>query len=157
MKTIHFIINWLLLAGLAAPMPCFAQELFCIGDYKGRGADQGFYWFFVDLKMNDSVVEKLSWETSYASDRAHTGRSCKVDTTGFLQTRQKDHSILLVDPRSKCSISLTPKKNERNTFLLESEGCSEMFCTDKGVLTPLTVHMASRKCVPQHVMKKLLP
>lgn len=157
MKNVLCTMSWILLPFLAAPVPCFGQELFCIGDYKGRGADQGFYWFFVDLKVNNSLVEKLSWETSYASDLAHAGRSCKVETAGFLQTRQKDGSILLVDPQSRCSISLTPKKNERNTFLLTSEGCGERFCTDKGVLPPLTVHMASRKCVPQAVMKEFLP
>jgi hypothetical protein len=141
------------LAGLAAATPSSSQEMYCIGDYKGRGPDQGFYWFFVNLRINDSVVEKLLWETSYASDLVHVGRSCKVDTTGFLQTRQKDNSILLVDPRSKCSISLTPKKNERNAFFLESEGCVEQFCSAKGVLTPLTVLMSSRKCVPRPIIK----
>lgn len=139
----------ILLAGLAVAAPSSSQEMYCIGDYKGRGPDQGFYWFFVNLRINDFVVEKMVWETSYASDLVHAGRSCKVDTTGFLQTRQKDNSILLVDPRSKCSISLSPKKNDRNTFFLESEGCVEQFCNDKGVLIPLTVHMSGRKCVPR--------
>jgi hypothetical protein len=153
MKSILCIIICFLLAGLAAAIPSFSQEIYCIGDYKGRGPDQGFFWFFVDLRINESVVEKLLWETSYASDLVHTGRSCKVDTTGFLQTRQKDNSILLVDPRSKCSILLTPKKNERNAFFLESEGCVERFCTDRGVLIPLTVHMAARKCIAQPMIK----
>jgi hypothetical protein len=147
-------IGCFLLAGLAAAAPTFSQEMYCIGDYKGRGPDQGFYWFFVNLRINDSVVEKMVWETSYASDLVHVGRTCKVDTTGFLQTRQKDNSILLVDPRSKCSISLTPKKNDRNTFFLESEGCIEQFCSDKGVLIPLTVHMSARKCVPRPMTEK---
>jgi hypothetical protein len=137
----------ILLIGLTAVAPSFSQEIYCIGDYKGRGPDQGFYWFFVDLKINESVVEKLLWETSYASDLLLSGRSCKVDTTGFLQTRQKDNSILLVDPRSNCSISLTQKKNDRNVLLLESEGCVEQFCGESGLLIPLTIHMAARKCV----------
>jgi hypothetical protein len=153
MKKAVCAIGCFLLAGLTAAAPSSSQEIYCIGDYKGRGPDQGFYWFFVDLRMNESVVEKLLWETSYASDLLLAGRTCKVNTTGFLQTRQKDNSILLVDPRSKCSISLTPKKKERNVFLLESEGCIEQFCGERGVLIPLTIHMAARKCIAQPMIK----
>jgi hypothetical protein len=146
MKKILFFISCIL---AFVPVPSAsraADTLCCIGDYHNRGTDQGFYWFYVDLKMNGKVVERLSWETSYASDLVPSGRACRIDATRFQQARLKDNTIILRDPASSCTVSLTPKKKERGALVLDSDGCLEQFCKESGVLIPIAVSMASKKC-----------
>jgi hypothetical protein len=134
-----------------APESRASDELCCIGDYNMKGADEGFYWFTLDLKMDGPVVERLSWETSYACDRIPKGQECRVDAAGFSQTVLKDATIELRDPDSKCVMRLKPQKKERGSYLLEADGCREKFCVDKGVLIPITIRMRGRKCIASPV------
>lgn len=148
MKKKHFIIAFIVaLAAVATPSRA-ADTLRCIGDYHNRGPDQGFYWYYVEMRMNGSTVESLSWETSYASDQVPRGRACRIDTTGFEQSRLQDATIVLRDPVSSCTVSLTPKKKEQGALLLDASGCLEQFCTENGVLIPITVTLAKKKCLP---------
>lgn len=148
MKKNNFITIFVfILIFVAAPLPA-ADTMRCIGDYHDRGHDKGFYWYFVEIRMNASAVEGLSWETSYASDPSPRGRSCRIDASGFTQSRLPNNTIIFKDPDSSCTVSLAPKKRERGALLLDASGCVQKYCPESGVFIPITVSLVSKKCLP---------
>lgn len=148
MKKYIFIMTFFFsLIFVAAPLRA-ADTMRCIGDYHNRGHDKGFYWYFVEIRMNASTVEGLSWETSYASDTSPRGRSCGIDATGFERSRLPNNTIIFKDPDSSGTVSLTPKRRERGAFLLDATGCVEKYCPESGVFIPITVSLVSKKCLP---------
>jgi len=141
-------------AAAVVPGAWASDELCCIGDYNMRGADDGFYWFSLNLKMDGARVEKLSWETSYACDTIPSGQECRIDTSGFRQSLLKDATIELKDPESNCVMRLRPQKKERGSYLLEADGCRDRFCAAHGVLLPIAIRMKGKKCLASPVKSK---